>query len=222
MSERRFNDQEVAEILERATQVSSSSVTRAPNTDGMTLAQLQEIGREVGIPPEAMEVAARSIDLAGRHTSRQFLGLPIGVGLTANLGRKLSDEEWQRLVVDLRETFDARGRVHDEGAFRQWTNGNLQILIEPATDGSQIRMRTLNQNAQLYVGMGLGLVALVIVAFGAKLLAGGDAAHILQRFLPVALIGAGLTAFGAVPLRTWARTRRAQMESVVARLRAPR
>lgn len=222
MSERRFNDQEVAEILERASQVSSSSVTHAPSAGGMTLAQLQEIGREVGIAPEAMEVAARSIDLADRKTTRQLIGLPIGVGVTANLGRKLSDEEWQHLVVDLRETFDARGKVRDEGAFRQWTNGNLQILVEPAPDGSQIRMRTFNQNAQMFVGMGLGLVALAIIGFGAKLVAGGEAANLLQRFLPVALIGGALTGFGALRLPAWARTRRAQMESVIARLRSLR
>lgn len=222
MSERRFSDREVAEIFERASQLPGPSVAQARQPDGMTLAQLQEIGREVGIAPEALALAARSVDFADRPTTRRFLGLPVGVGLTANLGRRLSDEEWQQLVVVLRETFDAKGVVRDEGPFRQWTNGNLQILIEPGPDGNQIRMRTLNENARLFVGMGLGLVALGILAFGAKLAAGGDASALLSRFLPVDLIGSALALFGAVRIPGWARTRRAQMESVLARLRAPR
>ena len=33
----------------------------------------------------------------------------------------LPQEEWERLVVDLRETFDARGHVTSQGTLRQWT-----------------------------------------------------------------------------------------------------
>jgi hypothetical protein len=186
----------------------------------MTIAQLKEIGREVGIAPDAMERAARSIDLADRRTDRRLLGLPVGVGLTADLGRKLSDEEWQRLVVDLRETFDARGRVREEGSFRQWTNGNLQVLIEPTPGGNQVRMRTFKQDSQVFIGVGLGLLGLAAVAFVAKVMAGVDSAQLLPRILPLAFIGAGMGVFGALRLPRWARERRAQMESVVARLRS--
>jgi hypothetical protein len=220
MSDRRFNDQEVAEIIERATRAQSAALSQPSSVDGVTLAQLQDIGREVGIAPEAIASAARSLDLGDRQSVRRLFGLPIGVGLTANLGRQLSEQEWQRLVVDLRETFDARGRVHEEGVFRQWTNGNLQVLVEPTADGNQVRMRTFKQDGPLYIGMGLGLVGLAVAAFAARYLAGADAAHLLQRFLPVAVIGAGLSAFGAIRLPGWARERRAQMENIVARLRS--
>jgi DNA-3-methyladenine glycosylase II len=37
----------------------------------------------------------------------------------------LSDDQWDRLVVDLRETFNAAGIVGREGSLRQWRNGNL-------------------------------------------------------------------------------------------------
>jgi hypothetical protein len=220
MSERRFNEQEVAEIIERAAESPGGALRQASASEGMTLAQLKEIGREVGIAPDAMERAARSIDLADRRTDRRLLGLPVGVGLTADLGRKLSDEEWQRLVVDLRETFDARGRVREEGSFRQWTNGNLQVLIEPTPGGNQVRMRTFKQDSQVFIGVGLGLLGLAAVAFVAKVMAGVDSAQLLPRILPLAFIGAGMGVFGALRLPRWARERRAQMESVVARLRS--
>ena len=222
MSQRRFNETEVAEIFERATQHQAGATRQATSAEGMTLVELQEIGREVGIAPEALEQAARSIDLADRETVRRFLGLPIGVGLTANIGRQLTDEEWQRLIVDLRETFDARGKVRDEGAFRQWTNGNLQVLIEPTPEGNQVRMRTLKEDSRFYIGTGLGLIAIAIFGFAGKIVAGAEVPTILGKFIPLSFIGTGLVAFGALRLPGWARERRAQMESIVARLRSPR
>jgi hypothetical protein len=220
MDERRFNDQEVAEIIERATRAQSAALSHPGSATGLTLTELQEIGREVGIAPEAMAHAARSLDLADRQTVRRLFRLPIGVSLTANLGRQLSEPEWQRLVVDLRETFDARGRVREEGAFRQWTNGNLQVMIEPTPEGNQVRLRTFRQDSQMFIGVGFGFVALAGVAFVAKVMAGVDSAQLLPRLLPLAFIGAGLAAFGALRLPAWARERRAQMESIVARLRS--
>ncbi len=51
-------------------------------------------------------------------TSRTVLGLPIGVARTVDLNRRLTDEEWERLVVQLREVFNARGRTRTEGSLR--------------------------------------------------------------------------------------------------------
>jgi hypothetical protein len=219
MTERRFTETEVAEIFDRATRQQSSALRQASTVEGMTLAQLQEIGREVGIAPDMIEQAARSVDSADRYTVRRLLGLPVGVGITASLGRRLSDEEWERLIVDLRETFDARGSVREEGAFRQWTNGNLQVLLEPTPDGNQVRLRTLKEDARAFIGIGLAFVAIATVAFVGKVIGGADSAQTLQRVLPLAFIGAGLALFGAVRVPRWARVRRAQMESIVARLR---
>jgi hypothetical protein len=42
-----------------------------------------------------------------------------------HLARKLTDEEWERFVAHVRETFDARGTMTSEGSLRQWSNGNL-------------------------------------------------------------------------------------------------
>lgn len=222
MSERRFSETEVAEIFERATRQQSTVPRQASTAEGMTLAQLQDIGREVGIAPETVAQAARSVDSADRYTVSRFLGLPIGVGVTARLGRRLSDDEWQRLIVDLRDTFDARGSVREEGAFRQWTNGNLQVLLEPTDDGNQVRLRTSKEDARAFIGLGLAFLAIAVVAFASKVIAGAEAANTMQRILPLGFIGVGLAAFGAVRVPRWARERRAQMESIVARLRSPR
>ena len=98
MSERRFNEAEVAAIFERAAEAQQTSPQQLPSGEGMTLTDIQEIGREVGFSSDQLARAAKAIELQGRPTSREFLGLPIGVGLSIDLARNLSNEEWERLV----------------------------------------------------------------------------------------------------------------------------
>lgn len=121
--------------MQRAAENQQSPKRQLVPVEGLTLTELQEIGREVGISPELVREAANSLDAPAQRGSRRWLGLPIGVSRTIELDRKLSESEWERLVVDLRETFDARGSVRSEGNFKQWTNGNLQALVEPMGAG---------------------------------------------------------------------------------------
>ncbi len=219
MTDRRFNEQEVAEIFARATEERPGGPRRLAPGDGMTLAELEEIGREVGIAPESIRHAAVLLDQSGHATSRQLLGLPIGVGRTVELDRKLTDDEWERLVVDLRETFDARGQVRRDGSLRQWTNGNLQALLEPTTTGSRVRLRTVKGDARGLIGGGLGMMGMSAVGVVAALLGGatGDAGMIASMG-SLAAIGAAMVGAGAFRLPRWARLRRRQMTEVAERL----
>jgi hypothetical protein len=135
MNERRYSEDEVSAIFERAAEAQQAVRRTLSPGEGLTLTDLQAIGREVGIPAELVDLAARSVDQQGRDESRTLLGLPVGVGRTVDLGRRLTDDAWERLVVDLRETFDARGAMRSDGSLRQWTNGNLQALLEPTPTG---------------------------------------------------------------------------------------
>src|ERR1044071_1236872 len=162
MSERQYNDEEVAAIFERASETEQSALPRPAEGKGLTLAALQDIGRDVGISPEAIALAARSLDQAGRPALQRFMGLPIGVGRTVEFDRPLSDSDWERLVADLRTTFRARGTVRYDGPFRQWTNGNLQALLEPTPTGHRLRLQTVKGDSRRQ--MTAGVVALVAAA----------------------------------------------------------
>src|SRR5437867_3288975 len=171
MAERRYNDKEIAAIFRAAAEEGPQSPQREVARDeGLTLAELQAIGSEVGIPSDAVAQAARAVDVRLGAASRTFLGLPIGVARTVNLNRRLTDEEWERLVVQLREVFNARGRTRSEGSLRQWTNGNLQVLLEPTETGHRLRFGTLHGGARASIGAGiavLGITAIVVIASAA-------------------------------------------------------
>lgn len=218
MAEREYSEDEVAEIFERATK--AQRVTRRQVSDGagMTLSELHEIGREVGISSEDITQAAHSLDRPERATSRRFLGFPIGVGRTVEFTRELSDLEWDRLVVDLRETFDARGRVRSEGSLRQWTNGNLQALLEPTPTGHRLRLRTTKGNARGMMSVGLGMTIAGFFSFVTTMLAGGSIdTGALGSFVPLAVTGLGLFGIGASRLSSWSQLRARQMEGIAAR-----
>ncbi len=217
MTERRFSDAEVAQIFERAT--SGDAVQGTGAAEGMTLAELQSIGREVGIPAEQITRAALSLRPGeAKHTER-FLGMTTGVGHVVHLSRKLTDEEWERFVVEVRETFSARGTMASQGSLRQWSNGNLQVLLEPTDAGHRVRFRTVKGNAPGLLSGGLVMGAVAVAGEVTAVLTG--VAHdigLVASFGVLGAIGLGAAATTALRLPRWASTRKAQMEDLGARV----
>jgi hypothetical protein len=220
MTERRYNDDEVAAIFAQAAQGQLTPGAAVPAEEGLTLLQLQEIGREVGIAPEAVTRAAHALALREQQPPGRFLGLPISVGRTVALNRRLSDREWEQLVVQLRQVFNAPGTLRSDGAFREWRNGNLRVLLEPTPSGHQLRLRTSNGSAREWMRGGLAAVG-VSAATAIGLAAGGHLSHGLPGVIFLSLVGLGMFANGALRLPSWARRRSRQMEDIGAALALP-
>ncbi|MGH7507171.1 MAG: hypothetical protein ACRELX_16065 [Longimicrobiales bacterium] len=217
--ERRYHDNEVAQIFEAA---AAPAISRrgVRSAEGRTLAELQAIGREVGIAPERIAQAASSLERSTTPVPRRTtLGMPISVGRTLELPRPLTDREWALLVTDLRETFYARGSESSHGGVRQWSNGNLHALVEPTASGYRLRLGTVKGDAMAVNLLGAGAVLMGLIMILTMLLgeeAGGD----LFGALMIAFMGAGAFAFNALRLPRWAREREEQMEYIVERARA--
>ena len=226
-NDRRFSEHEISLILqqagaahERAQDTPFSTLSEGAR-DGLTLAQLQEIGREVGIDPVFVATAAHAVvsGLLVPTKQQTWLGLPIGIARTIDFGRHVSDDEWDRIVVTLRETFEARGKLQRDGAFRQWTNGNLQALLEPTATGHRLRLSTRKGNLTLRVVFGGTAIICACILWLGILSRGGDVA--MGAMLTPAIFGAlgigNLLSIG-VQLPRWARTRASQMETVAAQV----
>lgn len=219
MTERRFSDAEVAQIFEQATAGHALRAARAG--EGMTLAEVQSIGTEVGIPADRIARAAMSLSAGAATPTERVLGMTTGVGHVVHLARRLTDEEWERFIVAVRETFDARGTLTSEGSFRQWSNGNLQVMLEPTDAGHRVRFRTVKGSAPWTVGGGLLLGAVSAVGETTAVLTG--VAHdvgLVASFGVVGAIGIAAVATTMLRLPRWASTRKAQMEELAARVSA--
>ena len=220
-ADRRYDDDEVSEIFARATAMDTSPATspaKAPSaSSGLTLAQLQEIGADIGIPPE--RIAEAALDVSTRPTSlaqRTFLGAPRSVSRIVPISRALTDDEWSRLVVDLRETFGAEGRIREHGALRTWRNGNLQVHVEPSGDHYRVRMQTLK--GDVYTRLFVAGMALVVSTV-ALLDAGSSPVRNVMLAGLIGAAGIGLVGYTRALLPRWAALRAAQMEGLAQRIR---
>jgi hypothetical protein len=206
--ERRYDEDEVKRIFEAA-----STAAEAPR-GALTLRELQDIGHQVGIAPALISEAALAID-AKRSVVPQS-GFPVTVRQTVPLPRAPTDAEWRMLVSDLRETFDAPGKIGQSAGMFEWRNGNLHAFIEPTTAGYRLRMGT--RNTGIVSTAVAGAAALVwSAAVVAGLASTGD---VLVVPAIVSVVGAGALGSSVFRLRNWARTRANQMRHIADRARA--
>ncbi len=220
MPERRYTDDEVATIFRDAAEGQRSDAIHSSDTNGLTLAELQSIGRDVGLSSTLVTRAALALDLTPRESSETFLALPIGVERSVALHRTVSDTEWEHLVADLRTTFRAKGKLAENGGFREWTNGNLQALLEPTATGHRLRLRTVKGNARASLAMGLFLLGCGVVTLAASMFS-GDGAAAVPAIVFQTLAGLGVLGVTAARLPGWARLRGQQMDAIAARVAQP-
>jgi hypothetical protein len=229
---RRFDEHETSRILEQASRIdvdesfgeafdeskANGGAVQPRSVHGLTLAELQSIGEEAGISAAAVARAANAI-ARGDHLppERQSLwGLPVGVARTVAFDRRVTDAEWERMVVLFRRTFGATGVVRGEGSLREWGNGRLRASLEPtAQGGHQLRLSTTKGDASMFnilgtifSALGLSMVGLVAIKTGFDPSA--------AWFGPVAIAAGGLLAFArnAVVLPRWFTERAAQMSTI--------
>lgn len=216
--ERKYDEEEAKEIFGLA--VSGDEVGRlpVPTQTGLTLAELQAVGHEIGIDPGRIAQAALALGTRREVLPRRtFLGVPVSVGRIVDLPRALTDREWGILVSDLRETFNARGQVTSHGGIREWTNGNLHVFLEPTATGDRLRLGTHKGNAMAVftigaAGLALGLSLLTLFAFEEL----GRAAMVIPALM--AAFGGVALASNVLRLPRWAREREEQMESIAGRV----
>ncbi len=219
-SERRYSEKEIAAIFEKAAGAQEDASRHVARGEGLTLAELQQIGSEVGISSEFIARAAASV---GRSepvpAPTTYFGVPISVARSVELPSPLSDEDWERVVVDLRETFRARGEVRSGGSVRQWWNGNLHALVEPTETGYRLRLGSLKGSARsaLTTGMAafvMGLTFVLVLAFSGKFGTELPSTIMLSLFAFGGLASMGMVVYS---LRRWVEKRGRQMEAVAAR-----
>lgn len=216
MSERRYGDAEVREILSLATTSDTTDQSLPAESGGLTLDDLQRIAQEVGIEPARIAHAAMTLDSRGRQAPvRRSLGMPIGVSRVVDLPRAPTDREWEQLIAEFRTTFATQGRSTTSGGLRDWSHGNLHISVEPTARGEQLRLSTLKDGAVALNGIGFFSIGMSVF-MSAMAAVGGKP----EKALPVfgLLSGLSLLAFGANVLRLprWARERERQMEMLAA------
>lgn len=211
--ERTYQDHEIRQILDLAIGQGDAPGQSLPAVDGLTLVELQEVGREAGLPPDRIAQAVAAFEGRGGAVPRgTTLGLPTSVGRGVPLPRNPSDREWELLIAELRTTFGGKGEATSHGGLREWSNGTLHAFVEPTETGHRLR---LTDASVAVAGIVLGGFVLAFALLIFAILLGKDALD-YRLAVPVffSLLGGSLVAGSAMALPRWAREQERRMEHI--------
>jgi hypothetical protein len=213
--ERRYQDHEVRQILDLAIGQDDASAPSLPAGSGLTLRELHEVGREVGLPANRITEAVAAFEGKGELLPRTTaFGLPTSVGSVVALPRNPTDLEWERLIAELRTTFGVKGEVSVHGSLREWSHGTLHAFVEPTETGFRLRL-TDSRAAGFGVGVFAGgfLLAFSLLIF-LVLLGKDDPGS--RLFVPLFFAGGGtgIVALSTMALPGWAREQERRMEHI--------
>ncbi|MEL6703184.1 MAG: hypothetical protein AAFP15_02760 [Bacteroidota bacterium] len=129
----RYSEAEVQAILKRAAERQHrADLSAEARASGLSKNELEHVAAAAGIDPEHVRAAALEVERGTAPTAAPTLleraaGAPTRIHLERTTPGHLDDALWQKLVVELRQTFDTPGIPDQLGAIREWrSNPNVQ------------------------------------------------------------------------------------------------
>lgn len=132
--ERRYTEEEVARILKDSAQGGEAT--------GLTLRQLEEIGREVGIAPEAIRAAAARAGANPGSRSGLF-GAPATTEQERHLPGSVRPDQHEGLLLAIRRAMGRHGVVTQSDTGVEWKArdalGGRYVTVQTAGDETVVR-----------------------------------------------------------------------------------
>jgi ribosomal protein L13E len=186
---RRYDESEVARILERATELQRHAPSRTGGR-GLTLSELEEVAVEAGIDPAVIRRAALELDTPSTPAGAwpKILGGPTTVFLARTVPGEVVADDFGLLVEVIQRSAGSHGQPGIVGRTLTWTadtptrSRSLQITVASRRGETHIHIQERLQQlaGQLFggvmggagggVGFGFGL-PLGIALFGSPLMA---------------------------------------------------
>jgi len=114
-----YNEKETAEILKMAAENSHKDVARS--SAGLTIDELEHIALESGINPGEIRKAASELELQSRQTDSSFWGGPFSFFEQFQIDHEISVDEWEDMLILIREFFKTQGVVNQRESVVEWT-----------------------------------------------------------------------------------------------------
>jgi hypothetical protein len=131
-SDRRFTDQEIALLLQRAAEIEARRSDTVPGR-GLTLHELRDIARDVGISAEVFEEAVIAVQAGAKPARRELLGAPLTYKAARGVEGQLDEAAMERLIRVLEEAMDQSGTVTDALGTVRWTSLTPDQRFDPTT-----------------------------------------------------------------------------------------
>ncbi len=146
--DRRYTDREVALVLRRAAAIDERGSTDTAPARGLTLRELHEIAREVGLSPAAIDQAVGGLRSGGHAAGVSLMGAPVSHKTVRAVPGRLQDEALQGLIRVIEEQVDATGTVTEALGTVRWTSvarghrfsPTMQVSLTPADGETRVHV----------------------------------------------------------------------------------
>ena len=147
-TDRRYTDHEVALVLRRAAAIDERRPTDTAPARGLTLHELHEIAREVGLSPAAIDQAISGLRSGAPAGGGSLMGAPLSHKTVRAVSGRLQDAALQDLIRVVEEQVDATGTVTDALGTVRWTSmarghrfaPTMQVSLTPAEEETQVQV----------------------------------------------------------------------------------
>ena len=229
---RLYTDDEVHAVFEHVA-VRQEEATHAEEASraGLSLKELKEIGVEAGIDPAHIALAASELAVRGAPAKKEaddtLLGIPTRIGASRVIRGHVTDDEWERMVVELRDIFGRDGIAGKIGRVREWTAASsvgksdraTKVTLTPEGDDTLVTIHQEMRGQAVGYSIGTGVYLLVAVLMGVVNLLGTGADKppigVAIMFLLMAVAFFGVAQFGT---RVHAKNQRAKFERALDRI----
>jgi hypothetical protein len=210
VSERRYDEKQIAQILHQATQMQAAS-SSGDGTTGLTLAEIKRLAEEVGIESGLVAKAASEVDIESVPSGSP--DRPNSILLDRLVDGHISEEIWEENVVRLRHYAGRPGEVKQTSATREWLGksgaGNMTFMATQTGKRTRLRlMANISPSESWFVA--LPMVSFMIGAMSGALSFKAFGAPVgFAVFGTIMAGGIGTTIFG---MRQWAAKKRAEVK----------
>jgi len=140
---RRFTDREVALVLKKASEIEEG--TGSGVSGGLSLDDLKDIAREVGISPAAIAQAVAGIDRGqSKVTTSVLSGAPAGHKAVHAVQGELNEAALNRLIHIVDERMESAGAISEALGSIRWTSSDrfssTQVAITPQNGETSIQV----------------------------------------------------------------------------------
>lgn len=221
-SSRRYNDQEIGALIQRATELYEAS---GRHEDNLSLDEVEHIAQDLGVPVEYVRAAA--VEMAGggsQLSQKNLLGFPFVERITDLYDAEISDEQWEDLIMEMRR-LEGSGTITVEGSIREWK----KVIQDMNTTLAGTRLTARTKNGQTIIELqkfsnGAASVSYIMalilgfVAAGSAMDGSGLATPII--FSVAASGGLGALGLTRLALGAWSRRQKSRLEWVAHQVRS--
>lgn len=215
----RFNRDEISNILKRAAELEYKD-NDGEEGDGLTLEELQQVSREVGIDPKYISLAMDELQTEKVSAVPGLFGGPFTYRTNATADRPIEDDEWEDIVTEIRNIHGGIGRTGKLGKTFEWEQrkrevGYIQISISPKEDHSRIHINANYRYYAMIVYMLTGIFGLMFTG----ILFDEVALPYITRLIVAPAFALSLFAGARFYLSGWMKRKRTTYQKLISRFR---